>query len=56
MRTKDLIAKRLRREKALQRKNRNQQESKRVPTSEVRELEYTIPSGFPEDVQAEAQR
>ena len=56
MRTKDLIAKRLRREKALQRKNRNQQESKRVPTSEVRELEYTIPSGFSEDVQAEAQR
>lgn len=56
MRTKDLIAKRLRREKALQRKNRNQQESKRVPTSEVRELEYTIPSGFPEDVQTEAQR
>ncbi|MBQ8832832.1 MAG: ribonuclease R [Paludibacteraceae bacterium] len=56
MRTKDLIAKRLRREKASQRKNRNQQESKRVPTSEVRELEYTIPSGFPEDVQAEAQR
>ena len=56
MRTKDLIAKRLRREKALQRKNRNQQESKRVPTSEVRELEYTIPSGFPEDVQAEAKR
>lgn len=56
MRTKDLIAKRLRREKALQRKNRNQQESKRVPTSEIRELEYTIPSGFPEDVQAEAQR
>lgn len=56
MRTKDLIAKRLRREKALQRKNRNQQESKRVPTSEVRELEYTIPSGFPEDVQAESQR
>lgn len=56
MRTKDLIAKRLRREKATQRKNRNQQESKRVPTSEVRELEYTIPSGFPEDVQAEAQR
>ena len=56
MRTKDLIAKRLRREKASQRKNRNQQESKHVPTSEVRELEYTIPSGFPEDVQAEAQR
>ena len=56
MRTKDLIAKRLRREKASQRKNRDQQESKRVPTSEVRELEYTIPSGFPEDVQAEAQR
>ena len=56
MKTKDLIAKRLRREKASQRKNRNQQESKRVPTSEVRELEYTIPSGFPEDVQAEAQR
>ena len=56
MRTKDLIAKRLRREKATQRKNRNQQESKRVPTSEVRELEYTIPSGFSEEVIAEAQQ
>lgn len=54
MRTKDLIAKRLRREKATQRKNRNQQESKRVPTSAVRELEYTIPSGFSEEVLAEA--
>ena len=54
MRTKDLIAKRLRREKATQRKNRNQQESKRVPTSDVRELEYTIPSGFSEEVLAEA--
>lgn len=54
MRTKDLIAKRLRREKATQRKNRNQQESKRVPTSDIRELEYTIPSGFSEEVLAEA--
>ena len=55
MRTKDLIAKRLRREQATQRKQRNQQASKRISTPAVQELEYTIPAGFPEEVQAEAQ-
>lgn len=55
MRTKDLIAKRLRREQATQRKQRNQQASKRISTPAAQELEYTIPAGFPEEVQAEAQ-
>ena len=55
MRTKDLIAKRLRREQATQRKQRNQQASKRISTPVAQELEYTIPAGFPEEVQAEAQ-
>lgn len=55
MKTKDLIAKRLRREQATQRKQRNQQASKRISTPAAQELEYTIPAGFPEEVQAEAQ-
>ena len=50
MKTKDLIAKRLRREKAIKRKNRNQQQLKHQATVETREAEYTLPAGFSDEV------
>ena len=50
MKTKDLIAKRLRREKAIERRNRNQQTTKQRVSLEPQEQEYVIPAGFSEDV------
>ena len=52
MRTKDLIAKRLRREKDSQRKNRNLQVAKPTPAPHE-ELEFAIPTGFGELVEEE---
>lgn len=57
MKTKDLIAKRLRREKATQRKNKNQQLAKK--SSDVidkKEPEYILPAGFSDEVMADIQR
>ena len=57
MKTKDLIAKRLRREKATQRKNKNQQLAKK--SSDVidkKEPEYVLPAGFSDEVMADIQR
>ena len=57
MKTKDLIAKRLRREKATQRKNKNQQLAKK--SSDVidkKEPEYILPTGFSDEVMADIQR
>ena len=57
MKTKDLIAKRLRREKATQRKNKNQQLAKKSSDIiEKKEPEYTLPAGFSDDVMADVQR
>ena len=57
MKTKDLIAKRLRREKATQRKNKNQQISKQSNNViEKRETEYTLPTGFSDEVMKDIQR
>ena len=57
MKTKDLIAKRLRREKATRRKNINQQANKHTNNLvENKPDEYVLPSGFDEDVLNEAQR
>lgn len=54
MRTKDLIAKRMRREKAHQRKERNNKvEVKQVPKQD---LEYAIPEGFSEVVLKEVKK
>ena len=51
MRTKDLIAKRLRREKAMERKNRNKQQvAQQRTTTEMRDVEYTPPTGFSDEV------
>ena len=51
MRTKDLIAKRLRREKAIERKNRNKQQVvQQRATTDTRDVEYTLPVGFPDEV------
>ncbi len=50
MKTKDLIAKRMRREKAIKRKNRNQQQLKHQATVETREAEYTLPASFSDEV------
>ena len=51
MRTKDLIAKRLRREKAMERKNRNKQQvAQQRTTTEMRDVEYTLPTGFSDEV------
>ena len=57
MKTKDLIAKRLRREKATQRKNKNQQLSKKsYDVIEKKESEYTLPAGFSDEVMEDVQR
>lgn len=51
MKTKDLIAKRLRREKAIERKNRNKQQvAQQRTTTETRDVEYTLPTGFSDEV------
>ena len=51
MRTKDLIAKRLRREKAMERKNRNKQQvAQQRAATEMRDVEYTLPTGFSDEV------
>lgn len=50
MKTKDLIAKKLRREKALERKNRNLQATQKQKNIENKEINYTIPDSFSEDV------
>ena len=51
MKTKDLIAKRLRREKAMERKNRNKQPvAQQRTTTEMRDVEYTLPTGFSDEV------
>lgn len=54
MKTKDLIAKKLRREKALERKNRNLQATQKQQNIENKEINYTIPNSFSEDVLKEA--
>ena len=56
MKTKDLIAKRLRREKAIERRNRNQQTTKQRVSLEPQEQEYVIPAGFSEDVLNEVKK
>ena len=56
MKTKDLIAKKLRREKAQERKNRNIQAAKKKQVEENQDVGYVIPAGFEEDVLAEANR
>ena len=51
MKTKDLIAKRLRREKAMERKNRNKQQVVQQRTAvETRDVEYILPTGFSDEV------
>ena len=50
MKTKDLIAKKLRREKALERKNKNFQATQKQKNTDNKEIEYTIPDSFSEDV------
>ena len=51
MKTKDLIAKRLRREKAIERKNRNKQQvAQQRTTTETRDVEYILPTGFSDEV------
>ena len=51
MKTKDLIAKRLRREKAIERKNRNKQQvDQQRTTTETRDVEYILPTGFSDEV------
>ena len=56
MKTKDLIAKRLRREKASQRKNKNIQLSTKSNETEKKESEYTLPVGFSDEVMLDIQR
>lgn len=54
MKTKDLIAKRLRREKANERKTKNLQAARKQQVSESQMVEYMIPSAFSPDVLKEA--
>ena len=54
MKTKDLIAKRLRREKANERKTKNLQAASKQQASESQVVEYIIPSAFSPDVLKEA--
>ena len=57
MRTKDLIAKKLRREKANIRKNRNKQEAKKqVAATHDVAMEYVISDSFPDEALLEAQK
>lgn len=51
MKTKDLIAKRMRREKAIERKNRNKQQvAQQRAATETRDVEYILPTGFSDEV------
>ena len=54
MKTKDLIAKRFRREKANERKTKNLQAASKQQASESQMVEYMIPSAFSPDVLKEA--
>lgn len=56
MRTKDLIAKRMRREKAHQRKERNNKIETPKQQLQKGELDYTIPEGFSEAVLKEVKK
>lgn len=57
MKTKDLIAKRLRREKASRRKNTNQQIAKQSRVEvEAQATEYVLPSGFSDEVMEDIQK
>lgn len=57
MRTKDLIAKRMRREKAHQRKERNKQVDNNTNTIvQPTDKEYNLPSGFSEEVLKEVKK
>ena len=56
MRTKDLIAKRIRRERAHLRKERNKQTEPIQPQKSKTEEEYTIPEGFAEEVLKEVKK
>ena len=56
MRTKDLIAKRMRREKAHQRKQQNQKIESQKELNAKKEQEYCIPEGFSEEVKKEVRR
>lgn len=51
MKTKDLIAKRIRREKAAQRKNKNQEANQKIKkTVEDQDKAYILPTCFPDEV------
>jgi ribonuclease R len=56
MKTKDLIAKRMRRERAHLRKERNKQTEPTLSLKAKAEGEYTIPVGFPEEVLKEVKK
>ena len=56
MKTKDLIAKKLRREKANARKCKNEQIEKKKKSAENQTIEYNIPSGFSDEVLKEVNR
>lgn len=56
MKTKDLISKKLRREKAAARKNKNAQTEKQKKAAEYQSTEYSIPAGFPEKVLQEVSK
>lgn len=56
MKTKDLIAKKLRREKANARKCKNEQIEKKTKSAENQTIEYNIPSGFSDEVLKEVNR
>ena len=56
MKTKDLIAKRMRRERAHLRKERNKQTEPIQPQKSQTDGEYTIPVGFPEEVLKEVKK
>ena len=56
MKTKDLIAKRMRRERAHLRKERNKQTEPTQSQKSKKEGEYTIPEGFAEVVLKEVKK
>lgn len=57
MRTKDLIAKRQRREKAAERKNKNQKNNNlKQKAADIQDTTYTIPTGFSDEVLEDVQK
>ena len=56
MRTKDLIAKRMRREKAQQRKQQNKNIESQKQLNAKKEQEYSLPEGFSEEVKKEVRK